>query len=300
MNPLKLIIKTEYLTDVRAKSFWISTFVVPVAMVGFGLLIGLLMSESDVMKSMGGGGASDDGPELSGMQAMGMMCGLLLTIFLTMYGSQIFQKVKVEKTNRIIEVLATCVTGRTMMLAKIISVGLVGLTQLCLWGLLIFILVGVIVLVFAADLPMEILMRGDVIMGIVWSILFFIGGYVFYGSLFAAVGAMADKNNENQEYVSAITMIMMLSLYLGMFATDQGNSAVGVFCSFFPFTAPTVGSVNAITGNFSWWLSLLCLVVLYAFAGLAWIVAGKLYTASMLLTGKKLTPKDLLVFLKAK
>lgn len=299
MNPLKLIIKTEYMTDVRAKSFWISTFVVPVAMVGFGILIGFLMSESDIMSSMAGG-HSDDGPEMSGMQALGMMCGLLLTIFLTMYGSQIFQKVKVEKTNRIIEVMATCVTGRTMMLAKIISVGLVGLTQLLLWGILIFLLVAFVMLVFAVDIPFEIIMRGDVIMGLVWAVLFFIGGYVFYGSLFAAVGAMADKNNENQEYVSAITMIMMLSLYVGMFAVDQGTSAVGLFCSFFPFTAPTVASVNAVSGNFSWWLSLVSLLVLYAFAGLAWIVAGKLYTASMLLTGKKLTPKDLLVFLKAK
>ncbi len=301
MNPLKLIIKTEYLTDVRAKSFWISTFVVPIAMVVFGLVIGFLMSESGSMKAMGEMSTMHDtDTEMTAMQAMGMMSGLFLTIFLSLYGGQIFNKVKVEKTNRIIEVIATCVTGRTMMLGKIISVGLVGLTQLLLWGSIVFLLIAVVLLVFDTGLSMSVFLRTDVIMGVVWSILFFIGGYLFYGSLFAAGGAMTDKNNENQVFVSIISFTLFFSLYLGMFATDNGATPLSIFCTYFPFTAPTVATVQAVSGTFSWWQSLIALLVLYGFAILAWIISGKLYTASMLLTGKKLTPKDLVTFIKAK
>ncbi|MDE7160360.1 MAG: ABC transporter permease [Muribaculaceae bacterium] len=301
MNPLKVIIETEYLTSIREKSFWITTIALPIGMVLFGVVVGLLMEDSDAMSELGRvSSMQDDKPDFSGMQVYGMMMGMMLTLFLTMYGGIIFNKVKVEKANRIVEVLATCVTGRTMMLAKIISVGLIGLTQLFAWMLLIGILVGGVVLVFNPDIDFSLLLRADVWMGLIWGILFFIGGYVFYGSLFAAVGAMSDKNNENQEYVSVLTIVEMLSFYVGVFAVDRGTAAIAQFCAFFPFTAPTVATVEAVTGQFPVWKSLLSLVVLYGFAALSWIFAGKLYTVSMLLTGKKFSPKDILVFLRAK
>ncbi len=301
MNPLKVIIQTEYLTSIKEKSFWITTIALPIGMVLFGAVIGVLMSESDALNEVGRvTSMQDDEPDFSGMQVYGMMIGMMLTLFLTMYGGIIFNKVKVEKTNRIVEVLATCVTGRTMMFAKIISVGLIGLTQLLAWLILAGIFAGGIILVFNPDIDFTPFMRTDVWMGLVWGILFFIAGYVFYGSLFAAVGAMSDKNNENQEYVSVLTIVMMLSFYVGIFAVDKGDAGIAQFCAFFPFTAPTVATVEAVTGQFAIWKTILALVVLGGFAALSCIFAGKLYTVSMLLTGKKFSPKDLLVFLRAK
>ena len=301
MSQLNLIIKTEYLTDIRAKSFWISTFVVPVIFLLFGLFLGVMMNESESATKLGETlSFVDDKDDMTGRQAVGMMCGMFLTLFLMMYGAQIFNKVKVEKTNRIVEVLATCVTGRTMMLAKIISVGLVGLTQLILWGALIFILFSVLLMFVPLDIPWGELLSWNLLLDVFWLLAFFIGGYIFFGSLFAAVGAMTDKNNENQEYVSVLTFVLLGSFYIGMYAVDNGTSVFATICSYLPFTAATVASVNAISQTVPVWQSVLQLLVLFIFAVGTMRFSGKLYTSSLLLKGKRFTPRDILTFLRAK
>lgn len=295
-----MIISNEYKTDISAKSFWISTFLVPVLMVAFGGFAGYMMSQSESMmgvsESVLGGGEE----ELTPLKAIGLMMGMFLTIFIMMYGSQIFQKVKTEKTNRIVEILATCVPGRTMMLAKIIAVGLVGMTQLVLWGVIMAALVSGIVFVFHIEIPWGELISYDYIMAMVWSVLFFAGGYVFFGSLFAAVGAMTDKNNENQEYVAVLTFVLLISFYIGEYAVDHGSAAFVRALTYIPFTSPTIGAVNAITQTSPLWESIVSVVVLFVCAWLAMSFAGKIYTSSILLKGKKFTPKDIITFLKSK
>lgn len=300
MSQLGLIISNEYRTDIQAKSFWISTFIVPLVMMLFGGFAGYMMSESNTAMSMQDslmGGSAED---FTALQAIGLMIGMMLTLFIMMYGSGIFQKVKTEKTNRIVEVIATCVPGRTMMMAKIISVGLIGLTQLFLWGLIIFVMIAGLLIVFPIDIPWEKVLHYDYVMAVVWSVLYFFGGYVFFGSLFAAAGAMTDKNNENQEYMTVLTMILLFSFYIGSYAVDHGTASFVKVLSFVPFTSPTIGAVNAITQASSLWESILSVIVLYACAWLSLSFAGKIYTASILLKGKKFTPKDIVTFLRSK
>lgn len=266
----------------------------------FGGFAGYMMSESNTAMSMQDslmGGSAED---FTALQAIGLMIGMMLTLFIMMYGSGIFQKVKTEKTNRIVEVIATCVPGRTMMMAKIISVGLIGLTQLFLWGLIIFVMIAGLLIVFPIDIPWEKVLHYDYVMAVVWSVLYFFGGYVFFGSLFAAAGAMTDKNNENQEYMTVLTMILLFSFYIGSYAVDHGTASFVKVLSFVPFTSPTIGAVNAITQASSLWESILSVIVLYACAWLSLSFAGKIYTASILLKGKKFTPKDIVTFLRSK
>lgn len=301
MNKLKIIIKSEYLTEIKSKSFWIATFLVPVIMIGFGAFGGFMMSESDSLNILQKSASPQPDPnEITGAKLLGMMMGIFLTMFIMMYGSQIFNKVKVEKCNRIMEVLATCVEGRTMMLAKIISVGLVGMTQILIWIAILAILIGGVAILYLPHFPWHVLTDYRIYVAILWSVLFFAGGYVFYGSLFAAVGAMTDKNNENQEYVAVLTFILLGSFYIGEFAVDHATSTLSMLCSYIPFTSATVGCVNAITGEVPVWQSVLSVISLFVCAGLALSISGKIYTSSLLLKGKKFTPKDILVFIKSK
>lgn len=299
MSQLGLIIKNEYLTDVRSKSFWISTIIVPIVTVVFGGIMGYLLSESDsvmqVQDSM-----MPDKSDITGLQAVGLMVGMLLTFFLMMYGSQIFQKVKIEKTNRIVEILATCVPGRTMMLAKIIAVGLTGLTQLLIWVLMVSVIIIGVLIVFPVNIPWDKLLSYDYIMAIVWSVLYFTGGYIFFGSLFAAGGALTDKNNENQEYVAVMTFILLGCLYISMYAVDHGDTIFVRILNYIPFTSPTIGAVNAVTQSSPLWETITSIVLLYFFAWLAMAFAGKLYTSSILLKGKRFTPGDIITFLRTK
>lgn len=300
MSKLGLIIKNEYLTDIRSKSFWISTIVAPIALCAFGIFGGIMAAESDsfgsVMEAMP---TTPDSDTMTPAKVAGMLLGLFLTLFLMMYGSGIYNKVRTEKCNRIVEILATCVDGKTMMLAKIISAGLTGLTQMALWGAIIFVILGGLMIVFTPDISLGFLSHGWIWMALLWTLLFFIGGYIFFGSLYAACGAMTDKDNENQMYMTILTMFLLGSFYIGQYAVDHGDNVFSVVCSFIPFTSPTIGCVNAVTGVAPIWQTILSLVVLYVFAIFGLIIAGKIYSCSLLLKGKNFTPKDIITFIKA-
>lgn len=301
MSNLKIIIANEVRTDVLTRSFWISTFIVPVLILGFGLLAGLLMADSDsFMKFSHGMNAGPEPDSLTPLKALGMMLGIFPVLFLMMYGAMIFNKVKTEKCNRIVEILATCVDGRTMMLAKIIAVVIVGMLQLALWMLLLVVFGTLLVLVTGMGIPWNLIFNGNVWLAFMWAFLFFIGGYVFYAALYAAVGAMTDKNNENQSYITVLTLALLASFYIGEYAVDNASGVFALVCCYIPFTASTLLTVVSAAQEAPLWLSLTGLAVLYFFAAVTVALAGKIYTSSLLLKGKKLSPKDILTFLRSK
>lgn len=305
MNKLKLIIANEYKTAVGRKSFWIMTFVFPVLMVAFGVIMGFLMSESDsttsIMDSINDStGLTPDEESMSAAKAVAMMVGVILTMAMLICGSQIMQMVRQEKTNRIMEFLATCVPGRTMLTAKIISVALITLTQVALWGILIIFFVAGLMFVFDFSIPWEVLLHPLFWKSVMWTLLYFIGGYMMFSSLFAACGALTDSNNENQQYLSVLMMFVLAAMYIGMFAVDHPTSVLAQVCAYFPLTSPVVGAVNAITGEVPLWNTILSLVVLYACAYGSIVIGGKIYASSMLLKGSSITPKAIVAFIKSK
>lgn len=301
MSKLSILISNEVKTDLSTKSFWIGTFVVPVVVGLFGAFAGVLMADSDsFMNASHGMNVGPDPDEMTPLKVMGMMLGIFPVIFLMMYGSMIFNKVKAEKTNRIVEILATSVDGRTMMLSKIIAVGIVGIIQLALWLILVFAIILFCMLIAGIGFPFHILSNFDVWMALIWAVLFFIGGYSFYGSLFAAVGAMSDNNNENQGYMVLLTFVLLGSFYIGEYAVDNSSGLFIMACSYIPFTSSTVLTVLSASKEAPVWLSVTGLVALYAFSLLSVAISGKIYTSSLLLRGKKFSPADILTFLRSK
>lgn len=300
MNNLKIIIEREFLNDITSRSFWLSTILLPILMLAFGLFVGFMASDSESLQHISSLGGPENPDELSGIQVLGMMIGMFLTIFLMVYGTQIFNKVKTEKANRIMEIIATSTSGRTMMLGKVIAVALTGITQLLVWFLLIFGGVMFLMAVFNVGELTGLLSDSRVWTALLYSVLYFVGGYLLYGSFYAMVGAMTDRDNENQGYIVIITFLLMASFYISQFSLDNPDAPLAVWSSYIPFTSPSIGAVGAITGSLNWWQILLSLVILYASAWLSVVFAGKIYTSAMLLNGKKFTPHDLLTFLKAK
>ena len=300
MEQLKLIVATEYLTDIRSKSFWISTFVVPLVIVLLGGVFGILMAESDTFtNTVNDLPTQPDAENMTAAKAVGMMAGIFLTFFLMIYGAMIFNKVKTEKCNRIMEIICTSVPGKTLMLGKILSVGLTGLTQLLIWAILIFAGITLFFIFFGFNFPWEYLTAGKTYLAITWTFLYFVGGYVLFGSLYAACGAITDKDNENQAYMTVITFLLLGAFYLGEFAVDNGDSTLAIVCSYVPFTSPTVGTVAAVSGVAPIWQIATSLAVLYISAFFCVALAGKLYRSSMLLKGKQFTPKDIITFLRS-
>lgn len=305
MKKLKLIVKNEYITAVGRKGFWIMTFLFPVLILAFGIIMGFLMGESDstmtFMDSLNDKtGLTPEDDTMTAAKAIALMVSVVLTMSMMACGGQIMQMVRQEKCNRIMEFLATCVTGRTMLLAKIVSVAMICFTQVLLWGACIFLMVAAAVMVFDISIPWHYLLHPLLWKSIIWTVLYFIGGFLMFSSLFAACGALTDTNNENQQYLSILMMFVLASMYVGMYAVDHPTSVLAQVCAFVPFTSPTVGAVNAITGEVPVWSSVLSVIVLYACSYFSIVIGGKIYSSSMLLKGATMGPKALMAFIKSR
>ena len=199
MSKLKFIIKTEVMNDLASKSFWLTTFLIPVLYILFGVFIGFMAAGSDSMQKFAeltSPSSPDD--DLSGWQVSGMLCGVLLTLFLMIYGASRYSKVRKEKINRIMEVLATSITGRTLLLGKVISVLIIASVQLTIWLIFGLAGIGAFLVVAASQIPWSLLADAHLWYALIWMGIFFFGGYLFYGSIYAACGAITDKDNENQ------------------------------------------------------------------------------------------------------
>lgn len=253
--------------------------------------------------------------------AVGGIMAFIMFFMVLMYGQMVMRSVMEEKTNRIVEVMMSSVRPFELMLGKILGAGAVGLTQVVAW----VILSGAVTLLIplftggmdpgqmnmpmaAGDAPMmdpeqaqgeafrmmaELSKQNWPVM-IFSFIIFFLGGYFIYSSLFAAIGsAMSDDMGESQSLVLPVTLPIVLAVYIVAFAGIRNpDSGLMVFASLFPLFSPIVMPFR-MAFNPPWWqiaLSLI-LVVLAAFF-FVWL-AGRIYRVGILLYGKKVTFKEL-------
>ena len=238
-----------------------------------------------------------------------------------------------EKTNRIVEVMVSSVKPFELMIGKIVSIGLVGLTQLGIW---IIFLVGIFLSAGAyfsfsggvdpaqmSDMAaMTTTMNGvdttqlagdmgamaevqqmlgsiNITQLLVCFVLFFIGGYILYASLFAAIGSAVDNESDTQQFMIPITFIIIFALYAGIFSAENPDGPLALWCSMIPFTSPIVMMVRIPFGVSTWEL-VLSMVILYGSAiGLAW-VAGRIYRVGILMYGKKPSYKEMIKWIRYK
>ena len=197
----------------------------------------------------------------------GLVGGLIIYIFIFMYSSQVMKGVVEEKTNRIIEVLVSSVKPFQFLLGKIIGVAAVGLLQFLIWiGVgAIIITVSKLVLLPGVDLaalrgatdltpvqginmqPEQLAIVQYVVKTIEPSFIlefmgaflfYFIGGYLLYASLFAAIGAAVDSETDTQQFMTPLSIILIVSLYIGISAMKNPESSLVFWSSLIPFTSP--------------------------------------------------------------
>jgi len=256
--------------------------------------------------------------------AFGSFSGILLFMFIMIYGGMVMRSVIEEKTSRVIEVIISSVKPVQLMMGKIVGTSLVAVTQVVIWAILGFIFFIIFTAVFGVDLTdaqssqqalvTEALSSpgiGDGIKNIfnefsnlpianllMAFLLYFIGGYLLYTSLFAAIGAAVDNETDSQQFMLPIMIPLFLALYVG--GPTVVNDPHGTVCtvlSYIPFTSPVVMLMRIPFGVPIWQqlLSLVILVVTFIFT--VWF-AAKIYRIGILMYGKKPTYKDLYKWLK--
>ncbi len=252
--------------------------------------------------------------------AVGFGSGILIYITMFVFGAMVMRGVMEEKTNRIAEVMVSSVKPFQLMLGKILGIGAVGLTQLLLW----VILMSILSVTATAFLPSDIMSQVQQIqnnpaissnnaaqfsegaklianvsnlnwpMIIGFFIFYFIGGYLFYSSLFAAVGSVV--NEDPQEAQSLMLPIMMPIIFGFIILSSNLNSPDNdamFWGSIIPFTSPIV-MMGRISTSPPWWqLALSMASLIGGFLFTTWM-AGKIYRTGILMYGKKASWKEMI------
>lgn len=274
----------------------------------------------------------EDGQEKDTLGEVAMFVGMAFTFvmffFIMSYGSMVMQSVIEEKSNRIVEVIVSSVRPFDLMMGKIIGVGLTGITQLLVWVVLFGVALGAGSFIFGAgeiasitssnpmtDANTQELVQaiGDSAMGgmmatllainwvqvFVCFILYFIGGYLIFASLFAMFGSAANDAQEAQQFTMPVLVILMLAFYCGFASTNNPEGSMAFWASMIPFTSPVVMMVRT-PFEIPLWELASSLLLLFATAILMVKLAGKIYRTGILMTGKKVSFLEMFKWLNYK
>lgn len=258
---------------------------------------------------------------------LGIVAGVVIYFFIFMYAGQVMKGVIEEKTNRIIEVLVSSVKPFQFLLGKIIGVASVGLLQFIIWVVLMGAAVIGLQAVFMPDIDLAALREtqnvammaqagnidveqlqviqsvaktiepGFVLSFLGAFIFYFIGGYLLYASLFAAIGAAVDNETDSQQFMTPLTIILIVAFYIGIAAMKTPDSSLVVWSSIIPFTSPIVMLVRLPFGVPAWQIIASMVSLVAAFIFFTWL-SGKIYRIGILMYGKKVTWKELYKWLK--
>jgi ABC-2 type transport system permease protein len=211
---------------------------------------------------------------------------ILYTTFL-MYGMQNMKGVIDEKTNRIVEVIIASVRPTELMIGKIVGIGLVGLTQYLIWSLIAMNLslpaiAGILATPESGIPQIPISM-------ILYFILFFVFGYFLYASIYTAIGAPFNTDQEAQQ-LSMVPMFFIVSVW-AFFPSlmNNPNGGVAIFASLFPMTSPLAMFLRTSMGQPPGWQVALSIILLISSTLLIAWVAGRVYRVGILMYGKKPT-----------
>jgi ABC-2 type transport system permease protein len=262
---------------------------------------------------------------------IGLAFGALIYIFIFLYSAQIMRGVMEEKTSRIVEVIISSVKPFQLMMGKIIGVALVGLTQFLLW-----ILLSVAVLLpmkeyiasktseqaltpqnFKSGMSTNNAETGvvnkfkdaesaEVVAGTIsrvnWPLMiscfifFFLGGYLLYGSLFAAIGSAVDSETDTQQFMLPVSAPLILSFAMVGTIINNPDGIVAFWFSIIPFTAPVVMMIRLPFGVPIWQMLLSMVLLVLGFIFTTWMGA-KIYRTGILMYGKKVSWKELVKWL---
>lgn len=254
----------------------------------------------------------------------GGAAGYLLFMFIIIYGNMIMRSVIEEKTSRIIEIIISSVKPMQLMLGKIIGTSLAGITQFVIWVILGGVLMLIISAIFGINMAEmqspqqemmqqamqspETQMQMENVMTAIYNLpltnltiaflLFFIGGYLLYSSMYAAIGAAVDNETDTQQFMMPILVPLILAVYVGIFTViEDPHGTVSTVFSFIPLTSPVV-MLMRIPFGVPIWQQLISLGLLIAtFMFTVWF-AAKIYRVGILMYGKKPSYKDIYKWLK--
>lgn len=257
---------------------------------------------------------------------IGGISAFLIYMAVFIYGAQVMRSITEEKTSRIVEVLISSVKPFQLMIGKIVGVALVGLTQFGLWIILTAAITsfgGKLMTNRVKAVPESLTMQmgnlppeakdalqnqstgADAIIKVMDAIstlpvgtiilcfiLYFIGGYLLYSSLFGAVGSAVDSETDTQQFMLPITIPIIASFAIAQIVIRDPYSPLAVWASMIPFTSPIIMMVRIPFGVPAWQIVLSVTLLIGGFIFTTWL-ASRIYRVGILMYGKKISWKEL-------
>ena len=255
---------------------------------------------------------------------IGFVFAFFIYFFILMYSVQVMRGVIEEKTSRIIEIIISSVSSFKLMTAKIIGVGLVGFTQFFIWIFVITVTSVLLLNNLVPDIYSSTLQSQNpltvnagesaqiiefLLYKIHWPSMFiffgvyFIGGYLLYAGMMAAIGAAVDEETDTQQFLIPLTIPMIFALSMISSVIDDPSSSLSFWLSEIPFTSPVIMLVRIAMGigpsSVEAWEIVLSVGLLFITFILTTWLSSKIYANGILSFGKKASYKELFKWLKS-
>ena len=264
----------------------------------------------------------DEGEEQSAeLNAVaGMVLNCVLYFFILMYGALIMNSIIEEKGNRVLELIVCSVKPMQLMIGKIVGVGLVALTQIVIWGVVIMFCTTVLLpIVVPADIMAEAaaVNAGNIdpsaagidvdlahMLGVFTNVgyivyilgmmvVFLVLGYLFYAAIFAMIGASVDHVQDSSQLQTIAAIPIMVAFFSSMVIIEDPSSTFALIMSMIPFTSPMVMMARVPFGVPAWELIMSVVILIASVIFSIWL-AGKIYRVGIFMYGKKPSVRDLI------
>lgn len=248
----------------------------------------------------------------SGMNyILGLILGMLLYMVIIIYGQMVLTSVVEEKASRVIDVMVTSSTPFQLMMGKILGIAAVAVTQIAIWAILVL---SASKFLLPMLMPADLASTNDAMLSAVmgtlgdagylatiftYMLLFILGGFLLYASLYAAAGSAVDSVQDGQQYNTIIMMPIIISIIVMMSVFNDPNSPLAVWTSIIPFTSPIVMMARIPFGIPTWEI-ITSLAVLYLTFTLTTWLAAKIFRVGILMHGKRPTWLELWQWIKSK
>jgi ABC-2 type transport system permease protein len=259
----------------------------------------------------------------------GFLTGALMFTFILLYGMMVFRSVMEEKTSRIVEVIVSSVKPFELMLGKIIGVAILGILQFIAMGIITLVLTTLLSTLFLKDASSQLkvfeeqqalvkkngtnvdmnklakfddklelfdlmkkLKKIDFFEVFICFLLYFIGGYLFYSSIMAAIGSAVDSEADSQQFITPVMIPLMIGYFISTKTILDPDSATVFWGSIVPFTSPIVMMSRISNGVPAWEIVLSLSILFVSFVLMTWL-AGKIYRTGILMYGKKTSWREI-------
>lgn len=250
---------------------------------------------------------------------MGLILGMLLYFILIVYGQQVLQSVIDEKQTRVLDVMVTSCSPFDLMMGKILGIAVVAALQIVIWAVLVIGASAFVMPMIMGDAGMEAasamasaagttevtsvvskLTNVGYLAGLFLELLLYIvGGFLFYASMYAAIGSAVDTPQDAAQFNGIIMMPVIVAIIVMMNVMNDPNSDLVFWCSMIPFTSPIVMMARIPFGIPVWQVAVSLVVLYISFLIMTWI-AGRIFRVGVFMHGKKPTWKDLGAWIKMK